>query len=184
MYEKLKKFSREVSLDRFKLHSMNTQVELSELGAQEEPIENQWSCGVLWGNDQIKGLIILKFTTLNVLAMGTNVFVNTNDSMLFTYAKDFMKEYCNLYAGFIKGTFNNQNIPISISLPVLTDSFTIEACLGIEPKENLLDQWTLNSKDSHFVVQSFIKIEDNFKQTNLDFLEITPEKTKSTIEFF
>jgi hypothetical protein len=184
MYDVLKKFSRDVSLERFQSHSTNQSVQLRESIAGDDALENQWSCGVLWGNDQVKGLIRLRFTTLNVLALGASVFAHTNDDELFTFTKDFMKEYCNLYAGFIKGTFNNAEIPISISLPILSDSFTIEACLGTKPPEDLTDQWTLFTKESHFVVQSFIKIEDNFKAHDFNFLKNKETKKKSTIEFF
>ena len=186
MDEKLKKFSRDVSLERFISHSTNGAITLSEASEEQlRPQNNQWSCGILWGNDEIKGLIILKFTTLNVLAMGSNVFESTNDNMLFTYTKDFMKEYCNLYAGYIKGTFNNQKIPVGISLPILSDSFTLDACLGFEKSEGIHDQWSLNSNESNFIVQSFMKIEDTFKRYNLDFLEEKKtEQKKANIEFF
>ena len=188
MYDILKKFSRDVSLERFTSHSTNNTVNIAEYNGQDEKQENLWSCGILWGNEDIKGLIVLKFTTLNVLAMGSNVFENTNDNMLFTYTKDFMKEYCNLYAGFIKGTFNNKNISVGISLPILSDSFEVDACLGYVPEDGELDQWTLNSNESYFVVQSFIKIEDNFKKYDLSFLlEESKEETKKnkgSIEFF
>ena len=105
--------------------------------------------------------------------------------MLFTYTKDFMKEYCNLYAGYIKGTFNNQKIPVGISLPILSDSFTLDACLGFEKSEGIHDQWSLNSNESNFIVQSFMKIEDTFKRYNLDFLEEKKtEQKKANIDFF
>lgn len=186
MYDKLKKFSRDVSLERFKSHSLNNLVTIEEFDDKAELPANMWSCGIFWGNEDIRGLIVAKFTTLNILAMGTNVFENTNDNMLFTYTKDFMKEYCNLYAGFIKGTFNNHLIPIGISLPILSDSFEVGAALGVDAKDGLLDQWTLNSNESHFIVQSFIKIEDNFKKYNIDFItkNKSDEKKKSSIEFF
>lgn len=189
MYDILKKFSRQVSLERFKSHSNNNAVEIMEYNKDCDKLDNQWSCGILWGNDDVKGLIVLKFTTLNVLAMGSTIFENTNDEMLFTYTKDFMKEYCNLYAGFIKGTFNNKGISVGISLPILSDNFSMDACLGYKSEEAELDQWKLNSNDSYFIVQSFVKIEDNFKKYDLNFLlesskEAKESKSKSSIEFF
>lgn len=190
MHEILKKFSRDVSLERFISHSNNNSVSIKEIEDQLPKQENIWSCGILWGNDDIRGLITLQFTTLNVLAMGSTVFENTNDELLFTYTKDFMKEYCNLYAGFIKGTFNNHSIPIGISLPILSNSFTTEACLGVDKKDGVFDQWTLNSNDSYFIVQSFIKIEDNLKKYDLNFItqykeeEKKKDTKKGSIEFF
>lgn len=184
MIETIKKFNRAVSLERFQSHSTNMEVEIGDFDPEKSEANNIWSCGILWGNEHIKGLIIVKFTTLNILAMSSNIFKNTNDNMLFEYTKDFMKEYCNFYAGFIKGTFNNEKVDISLSLPIISNSLSPEACLG-GAKDSHLDQWILKSGGSEFEIHSYVKIEDELKNLDVSFLDTNKKKEKkSNIEFF
>tara|TARA_Y100000590_G_C15570434_1_gene958355 strand:+ start:662 stop:1219 length:558 start_codon:yes stop_codon:yes gene_type:complete len=185
MIELIKKFNRKVSLERFVSHSTNSDITIQDLDNDQGPTSNLWSCGILWGNDDIQGLLIVKFTTLNILAMSSNIFENTKDSLLFEYTKDFMKEYCNFYAGFIKGTFNNQGIDIKLSLPIISNNLSAKACMGGNDKDSNLDKWILKSGNSNFEINSYVKINEEFKKYDLQFLDKDEKATKKdSIEFF
>ncbi len=192
MIDHIRQFNRQVSLERFKSHSTNQNIEISELADMGSLGENSWRCGILWGNADVKGLIIVRFTTLNILAMSSDVFENTKDNLLFEYTKDFMKEYCNFYAGFIKGTFNNQDIDISLSLPIISNSLSAKACLGGLDDKTDVDKWALKSSNSFFEVESYVKVQDGLKKYDLSFLTKNDKKNEtqknssatSNIEFF
>jgi hypothetical protein len=185
MIDSLKKFNRDVSLERFISHSANKEVNISELVESGTDSNNRWICAILWGNSDIKGVITVEFTTLNILAMCSHVFENTKDSMLFEFTKDFMKEYCNFYAGYIKGVFNNEKIDISLSLPILSNNISVSACLGGSDENVIEDKWMLKSGESSFEVSSYVKMEDSMKQYDMSFLNQTKkDESKSNIEFF
>ncbi|MFT6633863.1 MAG: CheY-specific phosphatase CheX [Bacteriovoracaceae bacterium] len=185
MIDSLKKFNRDVSLERFISHSSNKEVNLTESLESGKEIRNKWLCAILWGNNDIKGVITVEFTTLNILAMCSHIFENTKDSMLFEITKDFMKEYCNFYAGYIKGVFNNEKIDISLSLPILSNNLSVSACLGGSDEGVIEDKWTLKSGENSFEVKSYVKIEDSLKQYDMSFLDQNKkEDNKSSIEFF
>lgn len=186
MIEMIKNFNRRVSLERFISHSTNSNIQIAELSEVNPTKENTWICGEIWGNDDIKGLITVKFSTLNVLAMSRPAFENTKDHLLFEYTKDFMKEYCNFYGGFIKGTFNNQNIDVRLSLPIISSSLSPTACFGGNCKQSHFDTWVLKSDGSFIIIESYIKVSDEFKKYDLNFLSIAKEKkeAKSNVDFF
>lgn len=179
--EELKKFSRKVSLECFTSHSLNKAMAIKsiDLGTNSQSSTHLKSSGILWGNDRIKGLIVCRFEFSSILEMGADVLKDINDNEALAYIQDFMKEYCNLYAGFIKGVFTNNLISVDISLPIVSDFIDPLAMIG---PSKVKDEWLLSSNNRHFIIQNFIKIEDNFKGYNLDF--ITKEEHKKSIEFF
>lgn len=182
MVDVLKKFNRDVSLERFRSHSQNQSVELIDLDSNSDTASNEWKCGILWGNSQINGLIIVDFTTLNVLAMSSDIFKNTLDDKLFELTKDFMKEYCNFYAGYIKGIFNNSQIDVNLSLPILSKKICPESCYNKNMSFET-DSWTIKSGSSQINIYSYFSISD--KNIDLSFLSASEApKKKSNIEFF
>ena len=185
--EYIQKFCRDVSLKRFSSHSSNQAITLLEKDPTHELTGNVWRCGILWGNDDLRGLIIVKFTTINILAMASSIFENTNDSILFEHTKDFMKEFCNLYAGFIKGTLNNQKVFTNISLPIISKSLTREACLGGTPTNICEDNWVLSLGSSVIEISNSLVFSEKFDTNSLSFLKDTESKISSPdgdLEFF
>jgi len=119
--------------------------------------------------------------------MASSIFENTNDTVLFEHTKDFMKEFCNLYAGLIKGTLNNKKVYTNISLPIISKSLTRDACLGGGPKEIHEDNWVLKLGNSFIELNSSLVFSENFDIKSLSFLENIENETASSdgdLEFF
>jgi len=190
MLEELKTFNRTSSLEKLKTHCLNNNINLKEVDDTFAPEAKQWKSAILWGNDDIHGVIIVKFTTLGILSLASNVFHGTNDANLFDHARDFMKEYCNFYAGFIKGTFNNENQDIKISLPIMSESFSIESCFGGNSDNIICDRWLLGEGIHYLEVEGLIKLSNDFDHGKFSFLRSIIQKEKKVdskegnIEFF
>lgn len=183
----IQKFCRDVSLKRFTSHSLNDGIKLVDKDQSQTMSGNVWKCGILWGNEDIKGLIIVNFTTINILAMASSIFENTNDTVLFEHTKDFMKEYCNLYAGLIKGTLNNEKIYTNISLPIISKSLSRDACLGGTPKRIYEDSWSLTLGNSFIEINSSLVFSEKFDINSLSFLNSNDSEISSSdgdLEFF
>jgi hypothetical protein len=168
--KEIQKFCKDISLKRFKEHCLNKDLELSPALDEKSAVGNIWRAGILWGNDNIHGVLIVKFTTINILAMASSVFEGANDSDLFEHTKDFMKEYCNLYAGLIKGTFDNSKMPTFITLPIITRSLTVDACFGGDKKNNLSDSWCIKSGNSFIELESTIHFKNKVELEKLKFV--------------
>ncbi|OUR97932.1 hypothetical protein A9Q84_06975 [Halobacteriovorax marinus] len=183
----IQKFCRETSLQRFIAHSSNQEITLIEKNAEQVMTGNIWRCAILWGNDDIRGVMIINFTTINILAMASSVFENTRDSVLFEHTKDFMKEYCNMYAGLLKGTLNNKNIITNISLPIISKSLTSHACLAGVPENSYKDNWNLVLGNSFIELSNTLVLSKNFDISSLLFLKDSEKESSSNdgdIEFF
>jgi len=185
--KKIQQFCKDVSLKRFQAHCQNDKLILTEQTEDLTLSGNVWKCGILWGNDDIHGLLIVNFTTINILAIASSMFENTKDSVLFEHTKDFMKEYCNLYAGLLKGTFDNAHIKTHISLPIIAKSLDTLACFGGLRDNTLTEKWILKNGSSFIEVESSIHFSEGFDLKQLDFLsESKTDKSPSEgdVDFF
>ena len=91
--------------------------------------------------------------------------------------EDFMKEYCNLFAGAIKSSFENKGFNSSISLPFLTrskDQVFFNQHPTIDQSDFVFeDTWEILMDQSVIKNQVFIEIYDS------DVLSKVVEKTDS-----
>jgi hypothetical protein len=100
---------------------------------------------------------------------------------------DVMKEYCNLTAGFLKKICIEQNIPVGISLPIVTLGFN-EVFSGqndIEQKTVFEDSWRLINEQSTIVCSCLVDVFEPTTVDNLMDFELTEaeEDNDSDYEF-
>ncbi len=188
MLENYTKFLKDVSLDRLKIHCRNDNINLTEENLQNELTGKFYTCGILLGNKCLQTVLVVKFNTLNMLTLSSNVFVNSNDSQLFEETKDFVKEFCNFLAGHLKGVMDNAGLHAGLSLPVMASQIDPVACFGNgKSTHEANNRWWLY-QDIHFVELSCFSVikgaPDDLLKDFLDTIKFSGEVKKNNIEFF
>ena len=112
---------RELSLSRLKGHIGYNELIEREFNS-EKPVDLGESLSlVFFTSIGIKLNFKTHFSLQNArLFAAKGLGVVSDDSLSKEMIEDFMKEYCNLFAGAIKKSFENKGFDSSISLPFLT----------------------------------------------------------------
>lgn len=186
--EKIKNFYRKVCIDRFRKHCGNEKIEIvpKEEASLSSNDTNSWRCAILWGNEDIRGVFIVNFTTLSILGLGGHVFELTSDDALFEHAKDFVKEFCNLLAGHIKGIYNNEKLDVSMSLPILSKSISVESFMSDRSEKIYEDSWIMGIGSSNIEVTSHFQVISDIDVNSFKFVDDVEKMkiVKNNVEIF
>lgn len=91
--------------------------------------------------------------------------LRTDETLSKELIEDFMKEYCNLFAGAIKKSFENKGFDSSISLPFLARGkdrvFFEKTSIGDEKEYIFQDTWEILLNDHFIRNQVLIEIYDS-----------------------
>lgn len=182
MIDEIHSFTRKLSLDSLASQTGHSALELIENPAEQD---FEWHCGILWGGAEIKGLIIARFTASELISIAKDQFFDIEESDQFSMALDFMKEYCNLVAGTVKGTLNNGGLDVKLSLPFVAKDITDKACFPGQMSRVTSNSWSITDKDITIELTSYLWTEAKFEESKLDFLQDTKAVThEDEIEFF
>ncbi len=89
-----------------------------------------------------------------------------------SYAKDFIRELCNVIGGDIKFAFVQNNMDVGISLPLLCRGFDDLFFASSERKSSMSDRWSLVHNENIIYCSSVMnitgdfKLQDNFGETS------------------
>lgn len=164
--EKIISIIRHSTEERVRLHSHNTEFKLSEP-------DRKYKLGQVLGNRM--SLILVSGETLRITfklhfnleevkfiayrAYGKNLPEELSDKQ----AMDFMKELCNLSAGQLVKIFEENNLPLGMSLPLCARGFYeifADYTPTSQPFVKFGDLWGLNCTGCHLMMSSVIEILD------------------------
>lgn len=119
----LQKFIANTSLDRLIKYTQLKHFKIEAISVTEKQDKyygDQMSIIMLWG---IIGSFVLKihFETSIATTLAANALQKKVSDINTDMACDYMKEFCNLNASFIKGFFEKNNLLFGMSLPFLAD---------------------------------------------------------------
>lgn len=99
--------------------------------------------------------------------------------------KDFMNEFCNLFAGTIMRTLESNDRPIGMSLPVTNKSIEAVKPKRDQPPKFYYDLWRLASGDSTsgIVCNLIVEVTDPTAIGNLKFVDVPVNTDSSEVEF-
>ncbi len=169
---------RFVTLSRMQLYTDDVGFEIIEM-------DNAVSGGTVFANTM--SMIVVAGKSLRVVL---KTHFNHKDSIpiarrLFgsdeiddSRSYDVMKEYCNLSAGYLKKICIEQDVPVGISLPVVTLGFNEIFADSAETEQKLIfeDCWRLKDVESDIICSCEVDVIDPKSFDNLMDFALTEEE--------
>ena len=157
---------RELSLSRLKWHIGYNELTEREFNPEKPDDLGESLSLVFFTSIGIKLNFKTHFSLQNArLFAAKGLGVVSDDSLSKEMIEDFMKEYCNLFAGAIKKSFENKGFDASISLPFLTrakDKVFFDQHKETEEKDYIFqDTWEILMEESFIRNQVLIEIYDS-----------------------
>lgn len=117
---------RECALRRMKSHSSSSGVEIAEIGPNyKRTVHGNWMGLILISGADLRVTFKVHFDIKNVRVIIGNLLGSEPQTISSGLALDFIKEFCNLTAGYIKQILEEAIDPVitGISLPIVTKGF-------------------------------------------------------------
>ncbi|MCG8336440.1 MAG: hypothetical protein MJE63_18180 [Proteobacteria bacterium] len=184
---KIGKIVRQVTLSRMHQYTDNESfklVEFDEETPQGYVFANSMSVIVIAGKS-LRIILKAHFNHKDSKPIARQLFGTEDIDDMKSF--DVMKEYCNLAAGFIKKICIEQDIPVGISLPIVTLGFNevFSSPSDLEQKTVFEDAWCLKNEQSNIVCSCLVDVFESETVDNLMEYELTEaeEDNDSDYEF-
>lgn len=165
----------ELARDRFTAYNSKAGEVTANVIENKYGLLAPWVAMILVSGPEIRITFKVHFALTQAIAIvidPTAPPVNVNDTeRMKSLSFDFMKEYCNLYAGSMKRVLGDVGLETGISLPMLTRGFD-EIYF---PKGDFIKTfdifWQLNSALGSFVCSLYVEATkpEEFKKINIKF---------------
>ncbi|MBF0361526.1 MAG: chemotaxis protein CheX [Oligoflexia bacterium] len=177
--EKLIQIARDVSLDRFSSHmgAQSAIIQDTEDGCINKIRSFHTSTIIISGKD-IRMTFKIHFDSDTAIYFASRCFKKDPTDYPQTKAIDFFKEYVNLVAGRIKKIFHGQNIPVGISLPIVTRGFDEIFFSGADKSDEYISN-TWGIKENEEIVYCTCVV-DSFNKQMVKELKYPEENQKTT----
>lgn len=172
---------RQVSLEIFKSHSGKEKLTLQE-NSKDLNSSNSWSALIFIGGSKFRCAFIATFSTISLLNLASERFADINESEYIKTVKDFMREYCNLFAGKLKAGFELET-DAYLSLPIITKNYDLENIFNTTIDNIEYAQWSIGEGNMSINIEFCFYEKEKFK--NYDFIKKHLENDDSVdIDFF
>ncbi len=176
---------RQVTLSRMRLYTDRENFKIAE-------IEGIAPIGYVFANSM--SVIVIAGKALRIVLKTHFNHKDSKPIARYLYGKDeiddwksfdVMKEYCNLAAGFLKKICIEQNIPVGISLPVVTLGFNevFSNPNTLEQKTAFVDCWRLINDQSNIVCTCHVDVFEPGAIDNLMEFMVTETEEENEDEY-
>jgi CheY-specific phosphatase CheX len=178
--EKIKDLVRNVSIDRFQRAAQNDNFGLLETTGKEKDVYDHWMALILLSGKALRIILKVHFNIKSTKKMASPIYGISPDKLEVRQAKDFIKEFCNLSAGYLKKIFEDQSVDVGISLPLVIRGFD-EVFFEKKKKNSILeDRFRIDSSGLGVICTNMVEI---FNQDLLENLDITIDEEEEEIDF-
>lgn len=163
---KLISLIRHSTEDRARLHSHNNEFTLSAPGRDFKPgqVLGNWMSMILVSGEALRIIYKLHYNLSEVKAIAYRTYgKDTPEQLSDKQAMDFMKELCNLSAGQMIKIFDENQLPLGMSLPLCARGFYeifADYTLANKPFIKFGDLWSLKCGDMDIMLSCVIEILD------------------------
>jgi CheY-specific phosphatase CheX len=156
---RMKELVRQVSLTRIKQHGASDGYGILEVPHENAlDVFNHWMALILISGKSVRITFKVHFNIRTAQEFAAPVYGKNPDDIEMRQAKDFVKEFCNLSAGFIKKIFEDQNLDVGISLPLVIRGFD-EVFFDKSEKETITeDSFKLDQSGNGLICSSHIEV--------------------------
>jgi CheY-specific phosphatase CheX len=185
--EILQKFVARVSASRMTKYSHFSNFKLEAIPNDEKNNEfygNKMTIIMLWG---MIGSFVLKvhFDTNTAIALAKHSMDKESSEIDADMGCDFMKEFCNLQASFIKGFFEKHKLMFGMSLPFLADGQDEIVFRKIRDPRAKYSVWRLSDGEHNMVLSSEICLLEREPIKLIEnYLRKEPADSPDEVQFF
>lgn len=185
--QKITELIRHAAEARIRDHSREDDFALTELNRTPGQVLGNWMSIILVTGEAVRITIKLHFSNEQAKAISHNVYgVSSANEVSDIKATDFVKELCNLTAGYLVQIFEEMSIPLGISLPLCTRGF-YEVFADYSPTTSPLirysDLWRLEHQDQHINGSVMIEITNASALAALADFELSQDDSDDDSEF-
>ena len=179
---KLKELVRQVSITRFKQSSQNDEYNLLEVPkSSEKTVFDHWMSLILISGKSLRITFKTHFNIKTCRKIASPIYGKKPDDIAVRQAQDFVKEYGNLAAGFLKKIFEEQDVDVGISLPLVIRGFDEVFFDKTQDEAKLEDCWRLDNGSTSLVCTSLLEVYQPEVIQELDFT--IEEEEEEEIDF-
>jgi len=179
---KLKELVRQVSITRFKQSSQNDEYNLLEVPkSSEKTVFDHWMSLILISGKSLRITFKTHFNIKTCRKIASPIYGKKPDDIAVRQAQDFVKEYGNLAAGFLKKIFEEQDVDVGISLPLVIRGFDEVFFDKTQDDAKLEDCWRLDNGSTSLVCTSLLEVYQPEIIQELDFT--IEEEEEEEIDF-
>jgi CheY-specific phosphatase CheX len=167
---KLKELVRQVSITRFKQSSQNDNYNLLEVPkSSEKTVFDHWMSLILISGKSLRITFKTHFNIKTCRKIASPIYGKKPDDIAVRQAQDFVKEFGNLSAGFLKKIFEEQDVDVGISLPLVIRGFDEVFFDKTVDISKLEDCWKLDNGSTSLVCTSLLEVYQPEVIDELDF---------------
>ena len=167
---KLKELVRQVSITRFKQSSQNDEYNLLEVPkSSEKTVFDHWMSLILISGKSLRITFKTHFNIKTCRKIASPIYGKKPDDIAVRQAQDFVKEYGNLAAGFLKKIFEEQDVDVGISLPLVIRGFDEVFFDKTQDEAKLEDCWRIDNGSTSLVCTSLLEVYQPEIIQELDF---------------
>lgn len=167
---KLKELVRQVSITRFKQSSQNDNYNLLEVPkSSEKTVFDHWMSLILISGKSLRITFKTHFNIKTCRKIASPIYGKKPEDIAVRQAQDFVKEFGNLSAGFLKKIFEEQDVDVGISLPLVIRGFDEVFFDKTEGNSKLEDCWKLDNGTTSLICTSLLEVYQPEIIEELDF---------------
>lgn len=144
LIQSLNQLVRSASLARIQAVAKAPDFRVEELQSKNKVLAH-WMALILISGKSLRLTFKTHFMSADAKQLASKSYGKKPDELKLAQASDFIAEFCNLTAGKIKKTLEDQNISTGISLPLLTRGFDELFFPNEDAKTTFKDQWALTT---------------------------------------
>ena len=174
---------KEESLNIFKEHSGNPVVTFIETDKNFDRSQNSWNSLIFIGGSKFNFMFQAEFTTIHLLSLASDRFSDVNETDYIDHVKDFMREFCNLFAGKLKACFETKTDAF-LSLPIITREYDIEKIFDTPLDQLSSLSWKIGDGKMAISLKGYYHEKEKFGDYEFIQNHLKDRTKRSEIDFF
>jgi len=179
---KFSQLLRSSSLQRMQQHSSNNSLQIKELDNPNDLVFGHWMAMILISGEAVKITFQTHYQTSCAQKLLGNLMQKKPSEIGLAQAADYIREYCNLTAGHIKNTLEQANLPVGITLPLVSRGFDNIFFSVDQSGKKIKDRWAIQGDDVKIICTIQIEVRNEQKMTDVNF-ETAAAADEGEIEF-
>lgn len=183
----LKSLFRDASLRRItSAISHKDSISICEIENPDDFIYGQWMSLILLSGPAMQVTLKTHYFNRDAVQLVAWALQKKPDEIQPNVIMDFMREFLNLTSGEVKATLATVNIPVGLSLPLISRGFDEVLFSDVVNERNLLDWWALVGKFGKLVCTMEIEVfqPDGLKNiTKIDFSAPKDQGDEGDVDF-
>ena len=152
--------------------AMTAATKKDELQVIEVPTDDKvmghWMSVISVSGEQLHITFKVQFSIDMARMYAMQTFKNLTGEISDSHSKDFIREYCNMVAGYVKNTLIHNSISVGVSLPLLCRGFD-DLFFDLPAREHSgIDHWKLAHGDNFICCASVIEVIGNLDLKNIN----------------